>query len=67
MKRTNVFIDEVLIKKVKKITGAKSMKEAIDVALRSLANSASIYQSLKKLQGKLQWEGNLSQFRKLRK
>lgn len=64
MKRTNVVINERLLKKALHLTGAKSMREVIDIALKSLVDKESLYRSIMKLRGKLMWEGNLSAMRK---
>ena len=61
MKRTNVVINEKLIKKAIQLTGAKSMREAIDIALRTLVDKESLYRSIMKLRGKLEWEGDVQE------
>lgn len=66
MGRTNIVIDEELIQKAIEITGARSRREAIDIALRRLVDKDSLYQSLRRLSGKLNWEGNLNEWRKRR-
>ena len=60
--RTNIDIDEKLMKKAKKALGTKSKRETVEAALRqaiSLKNQAEI----KKLFGKVKWEGNLDEMR----
>ena len=66
MGRTNIVIDDELIQKAVEITGARSRREAVDIALRRLVDKNSLYQSLRRLSGKLKWEGNLSEWRKKR-
>ena len=66
MGRTNIVIDEELIQKAVEITGARSRREAVDIALRRLVDKDSLYQTLKRLSGKLNWEGNLTEWRKKR-
>jgi len=66
MGRTNVYIDDELIDKVISITGARSKREAIDVALRKIVDNESLGKDIKRLQGKLSWDGDLNQIRKSR-
>ncbi len=60
--RTNVVIDEKIIKKAKKYTGLKTKKDVINYALRELIKRKERKEILK-LAGKLQWEGNLDEMR----
>ncbi len=39
--RTNIVIDDKLIKRAMKATGAKTKREAVDIALRSVVQAAS--------------------------
>jgi Arc/MetJ family transcription regulator len=63
MKRTNIVIDEKLIKEGLKATGLKTRKALVDYALRNLLRRESQKRILE-LQGKIHWEGNLSSMRK---
>ena len=67
MGRTNIVLDDRLIEKAVEITGARSKKEAVDIALRSLVDKDSLHQSIKRLAGKLEWTGNINELRKNRK
>jgi len=66
MARTNIDIDERLIKKAIELTGARSKREAVDVALRRLVEKGTIYRALRRLRGKLAWEGDLGKWRATR-
>ncbi len=66
MARTNIDIDEKLIQKAIKLTGARSKREAVEVALRRLVEKGTIYRALRRLRGKLTWEGDLEKWRTLR-
>ena len=63
MKRTNIVIDEKLIKEGLKATGLKTRKALVDYALRDLLRRESQKRILE-LQGKVHWEGNLSSMRR---
>lgn len=65
MKRTNIEIDEVLAEEGKRLTGAKTYKEVVDIALKQLVRHKS-QKDLLKYFGKVEWEGNLAQMRALR-
>jgi Arc/MetJ family transcription regulator len=66
MGRTNIVIDEKLIQKAVEVTGARSRREAVDIALRHLVDKDSLYHSMRRISGKLKWEGNLHEWRKRR-
>ncbi|MBI4041181.1 MAG: type II toxin-antitoxin system VapB family antitoxin [Deltaproteobacteria bacterium] len=65
-KRTNIVLDEKLIKKVKSLTGVHTKREAVQIALKNFAEKIILYKDLQKLKGKLQWSGNLTDMRKFR-
>ncbi len=67
MARTNIDIDEKLIKKAIELTGAKSKREAVEVALQRLVEKGTIYNAIRKLRGKLAWKGDLEKWRALRR
>jgi Arc/MetJ family transcription regulator len=60
--RTNVLIDEKIMKKAKNYTGLKTKKEVINYALKELIKRKERKEILK-LAGKLHWEGNLDEMR----
>ncbi|MFW6161666.1 MAG: type II toxin-antitoxin system VapB family antitoxin [Planctomycetota bacterium] len=65
MKRTNVVLDEELVAEAKKATGIKTTRELVDTALRELLRQKDIRKILE-LRGQVEWEGDLSEMRRLR-
>jgi Arc/MetJ family transcription regulator len=63
MGRTNIEIDDGLIEKAMRLTGARTKREAVDVALRRLVEKGTLYRSLRRLKGKLKWEGDVDAWR----
>jgi Arc/MetJ family transcription regulator len=63
--RTNVEIDDKIIKKAKRYTGLKTKKQVINYALQELIKRRERKEILK-LAGKLHWEGNLKEMREER-
>jgi Arc/MetJ family transcription regulator len=59
--RTNVVIDDALMKKVMDLYGLRTRREAIDYALRRLAGSEDP-RSILELEG-IGWEGDLDEMR----
>ena len=66
MKRTNIVMDEKLIKEGMKTTGIKTRRALVDYALRDLLRRESQKRILE-LKGKVHWEGYLSSMRKGRR
>ena len=62
MKRTNVVLDEKLVKDCIKITGIKTQKALIDHALRELLRHEKQIEILE-LKGSINWDGNLDEWR----
>jgi len=60
--RTNVVIDDKLMNKAKKVSGLKTKKETIEEALKLLVAQRE-QAEIRKLRGKLKWEGNLEEMR----
>lgn len=60
--RTNIDIDDVLIKEAIAISGAKTKKEVVTEALRLLVRTRQ-QSKVKKLRGKLKWQGSLDEMR----
>jgi len=65
MKRTNIVLDEALVKQALELTGIKTQKDLVDHALRQLVRRESQLELLR-LRGKVAWEGDLSEMRKAR-
>lgn len=63
MRRTNIEIDDALLKKAMQLTGARSKREVVDIALRRLIQTGNAYRALRRLRGKLAWDGDVNQSR----
>ena len=63
--RTNIEIDDDVLREVRRLTGARTKREAVDLALRELV---ARYQRLEilKLRGRVRWEGDLETSRSQR-
>ena len=66
MARTNIEIDDKLVEKAMRLTGASTKREVVDIALRRLVEKGSLYRSLRRLKGELRWEGSISSWRSAR-
>ena len=60
--RTNIEIDDKLIKDALKLSGLKSKKEIVNTALEEYVKARK-RQALKNLQGKVEWIGDLDKMR----
>ena len=60
--RTNIEIDDRLMADVMQATGAKTKREVVEEALRTLLQIRRQREILK-FRGKLQWEGDLEAMR----
>lgn len=60
--RTNIVIDDKLMADAMKATGLTTKKDAVEEGLRLLIQKNK-QQSIRKLRGKLKWEGDLDQMR----
>ena len=60
--RTNIVIDDKLMSVALKTSGLKTKKEVVEEGLRLLVKVKN-QNKLKKLRGKLKWEGNLEEMR----
>ena len=63
--RTNIVIDDVLIKKVMNYTGLRTKKDVVHFALEEIIRRKERKKILG-LQGKVHWEGNLDEMRRYR-
>jgi Arc/MetJ family transcription regulator len=61
--RTNIDIDDRLLKEAMKATGQKTKKATVEEALRLIVKRAGQRQALKELQG-IGWEGDLDELRR---
>ncbi|MGA7307224.1 MAG: type II toxin-antitoxin system VapB family antitoxin [Rhodothermales bacterium] len=66
MGRTNIHIDDELIETAMQMTGAKSKREAVDIALRRLVEKGTLYKAIRNLRGKLAWDGDVESWRSSR-
>ncbi len=62
MGRTNIVLDDGLIKRAMQVSGAKTKREAVDRALREMVARDS-YRALRKLKGKMPWTGDVDAWR----
>ncbi len=66
MSRTNIVLNDDLVQKALLITGAKSKRLVIQIALERLVHQGDVVMALRQLKGKLSWEGDLDAMRKNR-
>jgi Arc/MetJ family transcription regulator len=66
MGRTNIVLDDALITKAMNVTGARTKREAVDVALRNLVAQRQAYARLRALRGRLRWDGDVRGLRRNR-
>jgi len=60
--RTNIVIDDELMNDAIRLTGAKTKREAVELALKSLIELKK-QENIRKFRGKLKWEGDLNDMR----
>ncbi len=63
MTRTNIVLNESLVRKAKIATGLKSIREVVHYALRELLRHER-QKNILRLRGKIHWEGNVSEMRR---
>jgi Arc/MetJ family transcription regulator len=61
--RTNIVIDDKLMEEALKASGAKTKREAVEMGLRTLLQLRG-QRDIKKLKGKVAWQGNLDAMRR---
>jgi len=61
--RTNIVIDDQLMKETLRATGLKTKREAVELGLRTLLQLTK-QTEVQRLRGKLHWEGDLDAMRK---
>ena len=62
--RTNIVIDDTLMRNALKATGLKTKREAVELGLQTLVRLKQ-QADIRKLRGKLKWEGNLRESRSM--
>ncbi len=60
--RTNIEIDDNLLKEAMRASKAKTKKETVEKALQALIEREA-RQEMREMRGKVQWEGNLDEMR----
>ncbi len=60
--RTNIVIDDNLMAEALKLSDVKTKKGVVNKALKLLVQ-VQRQETIRKLKGKLKWEGNLSEMR----
>jgi Arc/MetJ family transcription regulator len=63
--RTNIEIDDRLMREAMRRSGARTKKAAVEAGLRLLAETHAQV-SIRKLRGKVAWEDDLNQMRQAR-
>ncbi len=61
--RTNVVIEDALMDEALKVSGLKTKRQAIEEGLRLLVKTRR-QARIRRLRGKLQWEGSLDDMRR---
>ena len=61
--RTNIDIDEGLMAKARRCSGARTKRATVEAGLRLLIQTSSQI-SIKSLRGKVRWEGDLERSRR---
>jgi Arc/MetJ family transcription regulator len=61
--RTNIVIDDDLMKQVMKLTGLKTKREAVEQGLKTLVRLKR-QEQIRQYRGKLSWEGDLDSMRR---
>ncbi|MBV8123459.1 MAG: type II toxin-antitoxin system VapB family antitoxin [Burkholderiaceae bacterium] len=60
--RTNIEIDDQLMKEALRLTGVKTKREAVELGLRTLLRLRR-QEEIRRFKGKLHWEGDLDAMR----
>jgi Arc/MetJ family transcription regulator len=60
--RTNIEIDDTLMRQAMRYGGTRTKKETVEAALRLLIQTR-LQGGIRKLRGKVKWEGNLDESR----
>lgn len=64
--RTNIEIDDVLMRRAMRVSGAKTKKAAVEAGLRLLVETGA-QTGIRQLRGKIKWVGDLGEMRRARK
>ncbi len=63
--RTNIVIDDKLMRDALRVTGIKTKREAVELGLNTLLRLGK-QQEIRQLRGKLHWQGDLNAMRTAR-
>ena len=66
MGRTNIEIDDELVEKAMRLSGARTKSEVVDIALRRFVEKGTLYRSIRRLRGQLAWSGDVNAWRSAR-
>lgn len=61
--RTNIVTDDQLMKRAMRASGAATKREAVERALELMV-ALSVQENIRRLRGKLKWEGDLTAMRR---
>lgn len=61
--RTNIVIDDQLMERALRLTGLKTKREVVELALQTLLQLRQ-QEQVKQFRGKLDWQGDLEAMRK---
>jgi Arc/MetJ family transcription regulator len=60
--RTNIVIDDKLMKETLRLTGLRTKREAVELGLRTIVRMRK-QEEIRKFRGKLKWQGDLDAMR----
>jgi Arc/MetJ family transcription regulator len=60
--RTNIVIDDKLMKETLRLTGLRTKREAVDLGLRTIVRLRK-QEAIRRFRGKLKWQGDLDAMR----
>jgi Arc/MetJ family transcription regulator len=60
--RTNIVIDDKLMKETLRLTGLKTKREAVELGLRTVVRLRK-QDEIRRFRGKLEWQGDLDAMR----
>jgi Arc/MetJ family transcription regulator len=60
--RTNIVIDDKLMKETLRLTGLRTKREAVELGLRTIVRLHK-QEAIRRFRGKLKWQGDLDAMR----
>jgi Arc/MetJ family transcription regulator len=60
--RTNIVIDDKLMKETLRLTGLRTKREAVELGLRTIVRLRK-QEKIRRFRGKLKWQGDLDAMR----